>query len=198
MRAIVFDLDGTLVQFDRPYDRLLADAVESAGGEPTAERLEAYTDAFYSHFGACEPDPVRSAFADAVPGADAAALADALHRAELAASRPAPNAAADLERLAADHRIGVLTNGVSSWQRAKLEAVGLERYADAFVASYDAGAHKPAPEPFDLLERRLPAAEYAMVGDSDADVEGAVAAGWRAHRYDGGEFDALPDALEWP
>ena len=36
-----------------------------------------------------------------------------------------------------------------------------------------------------------------MVGDGDADVDGADRAGWAAHRYDGGGFGDLPDALEW-
>ena len=91
----------------------------------------------------------------------------------------------------------MLTDGVTEWQRAKLAASGLDRFFDAVVVSYAVGAHKPDPAPFAVAEKRLPADDYAMVGDSDADIDGAGRAGWATHRYDGGGFGDLPDALEW-
>jgi putative hydrolase of the HAD superfamily len=68
---------------------------------------------------------------------------------------------------------------------------------DDVVVSSEAGAHKPAPEPFELAERRVPADDYALVGDGNAGVEGAERAGWTAHRSNGDGFDALPAALSW-
>jgi putative hydrolase of the HAD superfamily len=91
----------------------------------------------------------------------------------------------------------VLTNGLSEWQHAKLSGHGLADVFDTFVASYEADAHKPAVEPFRLFEDRLPAERYAMVGDDAADVDGAAAAGWTGHRYDGSGFGDLPGAIDW-
>ena len=100
--------------------------------------------------------------------------------------------------IVADHyQILLKIRTVTEWQRAKLAASGLERFFDAVVVSYEVGAHKPDPAAFGVAEERLPADDYAMVGDSDADVDGADRAGWVAHRYDGGGFGDLPEALEW-
>lgn len=198
MRAIVFDLDGTLLEFDRPYDEVLAEAITAAGVQPTDATLETYFDAFAERFRACEPNPVRGAFAAIDVDVDPHSLAESLERHEAELCQPPENAAADLERLAGDgYVLGVLTNGVREWQLTKLRAAGLEECFDSVVASYDVGAHKPDPAPFERLEAELRADEYAMIGDSDADLEGASAVGWEAHRYSGGGFGDLPGAFGW-
>lgn len=190
MPAIWFDLDGTLLSFDAPYRELLADAVESVEGECREAWLDRYDEAFERAFAACEPDPVRRAFATF--GDDPERLAQALLHREIEAGRLPEDAAATLDRLGGDHALGVLTNGPPEWQRAKLRENDLAGYFDAVVASYEAGAHKPDAAPFDLAERRLSADEHVMVGDSESDVEGARAAGWTAVRYEGGAFEELP------
>lgn len=197
MRAVGFDLDGTLLHYTRDYQALLADAMRDVTGAAPSAALDRYEEAFFERFRALDPDPVERAFQDALPEANADALTDALLRREIEATAPPAGAAADLERLAARYRLGVLTNGLPEWQRAKLSAHGLMDVFDGFVASYEAAAHKPATEPFRLFEERLPAERYAMVGDDSADVDGAAAADWAACRYDGSGFGALPDAIDW-
>ncbi|WP_433628806.1 HAD family hydrolase [Halomicrococcus sp. NG-SE-24] len=197
MRAIFFDLDGTLVEFGRDYEDILADAIEAVADETPDGALEAYSDAFYANFTACKSDPIRRAFGETDVAADPEALADALRSHEVEACRTPDDADAALSRLAEEYELGVLTNGLREWQWEKFRASGLAEFFDAFVASYEAGAHKPDPAPFRLAEQRLPADEYAMVGDADADVEGARSAGWAAHRYDGDGFGDLPEALRW-
>jgi putative hydrolase of the HAD superfamily len=197
VRAIYFDLDGTLLHLARPYRDVLAGAFEAVAGEVREGWLDAYDEAFLDLFRACEPSPVRRAFAAVDCGGDPDALVAALRDREVEACRPPGNAGADLARLAETHRLGVLTNGVPEWQRRKLRENGLAGHFDAVVASYDVGAHKPDAAPFRAAEDRLPADAYAMVGDADADVDGARAAGWTAHRYDGGGFGDLPGAIEW-
>ena len=195
MRAIFFDLNDTLLRFIRPYEDLLADAFRDVHGEVEASWLETYDAAFFDALEAMEPGPYRRAFR--ATGHDPDPLVDALRERELSACEPPAGAEADLRRLSEGHRLGVLTNGVTEWQRAKLAASGLDRFFDAVVVSYEVGTHKPDPTPFRAAEKRLPADGYAMVGDSDADVDGADRAGWAAHRYDGGGFGDLPEALEW-
>ncbi|WP_224448466.1 HAD family hydrolase [Haloprofundus salilacus] len=197
MRAIFFDLDGTLLHFTRDYREVLRDAFADAAGEVPDGAVERYDETFYEAFERCEPDPVRRAFASCETTAEADALVDALLESEIATCRPPERAHEDLSRLAEEYALGVLTNGVPKWQRAKLRAHGLDDYFDVFVASYEAGAHKPDVAPFRLAEVRLPAEEYAMVGDADADIDGASAVGWVPHRYDDEGFGDLPAVLEW-
>ena len=195
-RAIVFDLDGTLLHYTRDFENVLSDAVAAVDETALEEVRRSYGDAFFERFEALESEPSRGAFAE-VCDADPDALAESLRQQELEMCQPHEDAAADLERLGREFRIGVLTNGVPEWQRHKLDAYGLDEHVDAFVASYEVGAHKPDVAPFHEVEDRLDADAYAMVGDDDADVEGARVAGWTAHRYDGDGFGDLPDAIEW-
>lgn len=225
MRAIVFDLDGTLLHYTREYRSVLAETFERVAGEVREEWLAAYDRTFFDLFEAHERDPVRRAFAAALeagaepgegsePRADAAdgveaapdaspdgatpdALVAALRERETAMCEPPDGTVADLDRLGDDHALAVLTNGLPAWQAHKLRACGLADHFDCVVTSYDVGAHKPDPTVFRAVEDRLDADAYAMVGDSDADVEGATNAGWAAYRYDGGGFGDLPDAIDW-
>ena len=88
-----------------------------------------------------------------------------------------------IETLAAlRHRwpIAVVTNGPTSFQRAKLERHGLAGLIDYLVTAEDAGARKPDPRIFVMAcERAGVAPEQAVhVGDSLAvDIVGAQAAG---------------------
>lgn len=197
MNAIIFDLDETLLSFTLEYRELLAKAFEDVEGRVTEERLEAYDEAFFDRFGRFEPDPVERAFATLDGCDDPTAYASALLEREIEHTRPPPTVHQDLERLGESFRLGVLTNGVPDWQRRKLAAHELDRHFDAVLTSYEVGAHKPDPEPFRALEARLPAEAYAMVGDHDADVDGARRTGWNAYRYEGGGFGDLPDVLGW-
>lgn len=80
-------------------------------------------------------------------------------------------------------RIAIVTNGPSGLQRAKLRAVDLEKAADVVVVSGEHGTHKPDPAIFALTLEALGVAadETLFVGDNQvADVGGARAAGLTA------------------
>lgn len=195
MNAIVFDLDGTLLEFSCEYDQLLAETFRAVEGECRDGWPRAYSEAFFERFSACEPNPVEGAFGTI--SETPTALAETLHEREVEAAEPPEGTRTALERLAGEYKVGVLTNGMREWQLGKLRGNGLAEYVDTVVASYEAGAHKPASEPFELLESRLPADAYAMVGDADADIDGATRVGWTHQRYHGQEFDEIPAAIVW-
>lgn len=201
MRAIYFDLDGTLLQNQVSIAEGIAAAFEAVAGESHDRWLDAYNEGFLERFRECEPAPYRGgvqrlrAETDYDYGVEE--TVGALLDAEIEGMAPTTDAAGTLSGLGEDYRVGVLTNGVPEYQRAKLGAFGLLEHVDAVVTAYEAGAHKPAAAPFDLAERRLPADEYALVGDADDDVEGAQNAGWAAVRYDGGPLPDAPRELGW-
>ncbi len=76
-------------------------------------------------------------------------------------------------------RTAIVTNGPSSYQRGKLAAVGVEGF-DAVIVSGEVGVAKPLAEIFTaaLTSLRVPAADAWHVGDNQtADVAGAREAG---------------------
>lgn len=197
MRALIFDLDGTLLQLDRSYESILSTAFEAASGRVENRWLETYGEAFADVFAAQEPDPARIAFeATDAPG-DPTTFATHLHEAEIAASTLPEHAHSDLKGLTDRFSLGILTNGPDDWQRAKLDAQDLRGIFDAVVTSYEAGGHKPDPAPYHAVESKLNADAYAMIGDSDSDIDGADSVGWQSVRYTGQRFETIPDRLPW-
>lgn len=80
-------------------------------------------------------------------------------------------------------KLGVITNGPSVMQRRKLAMLGLEHAFDAVVVSGDEGVAKPDAEIFRraLLRCGVEAHEALFVGDHPvADIDGAHRAGLRA------------------
>lgn len=196
-RAIFFDLDGTLVELRQEYREVLAETFTAVEGDVRDEWIQQYTERFFALFEACEPDPATRAFADIGSCSDPERLAEELREREIASCQPPAGVHDDLKRLAADHALGVLTNGFPEWQRAKLREHDLVRHFDTVVTSYEAGAHKPDEAPYRTAERRLPAEAYAMIGDSDADVTGGRNAGWTTYRHSGSGFSDVPAVLGW-
>ncbi|WP_330350392.1 HAD-IA family hydrolase [Streptomyces sp. NBC_00582] len=171
LQAVLFDMDGTLVD----TERLWWEAVERVAGRALTE--------------ADQPEvlgrPVEhtAAWLAAATGRPAADLADTLHREFADRVRadivPRPGALALLDALARD---GVPTALVTASPRAVadtvLEALGAHRFAISVTAD-DTAHTKPAPDPYLAACRALgvhPAACVA-VEDTETGVASAEAAG---------------------
>lgn len=191
--AIFFDCDGTLVRFERSYADLLRDVFESEIGGMSDSLLGAYDEAFTVAFDALEPEPVRRGMEAVVTASgaegDPDAMVTALQAAEHEHTTVPEGTRESLDALRESNRLGVLTNGVGDWQREKLAAHDLLPYFETVVSSYDVGAHKPDPAPFEEARWRIDAERHVMVGDSDSDIEGARNTGFVPVRV-GDEEDA--------
>ncbi|THV26681.1 HAD family hydrolase [Glycomyces paridis] len=111
------------------------------------------------------------------------------YRARRAGMRAAfPDAGPVLRKLAADHRLGVVSNSAEDHQRRKLDAVGLLGFfGDRIVCSDRHGAAKPAPSIFlaGCAALALAPHEVAYVGDKyDLDALGSHRAGLHAYWLD--------------
>jgi putative hydrolase of the HAD superfamily len=189
--AVTIDAYGTLVELDDPVPRLRL-ALRARGVERSEELVAAAFAAevaYYvprSHEGRdeatlallrrdCAGVFLAAAEADVDPGSFAADFVGSL------VFRPLAGAADACGRLrAAGLRLAV----VSNWDvglHEHLARLGLAELLDAVVTSAEAGAPKPARAIWELALERLGAGPAAAVhvGDSEADAEGARAAGLR-------------------
>jgi putative hydrolase of the HAD superfamily len=188
--AVLFDVDGTLCRYRRPGGELLSIAFDRVGVEPFFD-VEAYHER-YPEFLATTDDTAtlrEECFAalaaergrDPADGRRVAAAFEAErdHR----DVRPLPGATEAVERLAADHRLGVVTNGGPSMQRRKLEGLGIDDAFETLVFAGYGTAPKPDPAPFEraLDTLAIDPDRAVHVGNSiGSDVVGARAAGIRA------------------
>ncbi|XP_054655125.1 N-acylneuraminate-9-phosphatase [Dunckerocampus dactyliophorus] len=100
-----------------------------------------------------------------------------------------------LKQLRKRYKLLLLTNGNAQTQREKVEAVGCERFFDAVVVGGDYAEQKPFPSIFrlcfDLLQ--VEARDCIMVGDSlDTDIQGGFSAQVRATIWINSTGDEVP------
>lgn len=91
------------------------------------------------------------------------------------------------------YKLGIITNGTTSAQLAKIELTGLDRLVDTYLISEKEQIRKPEPEIFLRAARRLDVAttECVFIGDNpQADVVGAQQVGMKAIWFNG--------HLPWP
>lgn len=170
MRAVFFDLDGTLVELPDDFAGLFEAALADCGASAGVERTEFYTEAFFEYLGECHPEPYRMAMADLREAYDLApsaeALADAYAEREARATDLGPGVRETLDALdSSDTALGVLTNGGARAQRRKLAHHGVADHFDSVVVSGDVGAGKPDPAVFAAAKAAVPADEYVFVAD---------------------------------
>lgn len=102
-----------------------------------------------------------------------------------AAARLAPGVRQSLTRVAAQYKLGLVSNGTSVTQRAKLQALCLDTLLDPIVISEEVGLRKPDAKIFELAIAgwSIAPASVLFVGDDPiSDIAGASAAGLRTLR----------------
>ena len=194
IRAILFDTDGTLLDFQRTwgpathtvltklsngdaaaFDRLVAaslyDAAERrllSGSPVVIETTYGYGKLWAQALGV----PVTPEFIDRI---DALFFQETLDH-----LTPMGDVAALLSQFRVrGYRLGLMTNDADANTRAQLRQLGLDALLE-FVAAYDSGyGHKPDPEPVLAFAKfaNVAPGEVAVVGDSEHDLGAARAAG---------------------
>jgi putative hydrolase of the HAD superfamily len=198
-RAVLVDLDDTILDDSSCVEGCWADACAEAGIRTSGLDVAALRAEIRSHadqwwrdmsrnqrgrldLRAATREIVREVFERL--GYDGALAADvANHYRDLREERVTafPGAIETLAWLREYHvRLGLMTNGSSSGQRAKIERFGLAQYFDHILIEGEFGCGKPDPKVFSCLLAALGAQgdEAWAVGDNiEADVFGAMDAG---------------------
>ncbi len=189
--TVLLDLDHTLMDSDASEIAAFAETVRSIGLEPTDALFDSYTTINRALWVAVErgeitPNDLRvtrfERFSAAVGvDADPEQLAVAFTTGLGNNGELYPGAKAALEALAANHRLALVTNGLSEVQRARIERLDLGRFFDAVVISAEIGSSKPGTEIFDVTFDQLGVSDWKsalMVGDSlTSDIQGGSNAG---------------------
>ena len=184
---ILFDLDDTL--FDFPAPQALEAALAHYSVTLTPEMLADYQQlnhALWEQYNAGLIDAQtlkRERFRDLAPrlGVEPLVLNQTFFDAILARSVPLNGVELTLRQLQGKVGMGIITNGFSDIQYARLQHSGLEDCFDFVLISEELGINKPDPRIFHSALERMPgvaAHNVLMVGDNPkTDVAGAAGVG---------------------
>ena len=188
VQAVVFDLDGTLLDRRRSFEGFVRDQWERFVHVLQAIRREQYVQTLIEN----DRDgyaPRNELFTGTIaqfdlPAALATTLLDDYRAAFPSACLLFPDAAPTLSSLRASGRkLGLITNGSVRMQSAKLACLALSPMFDTILISDAEGISKPNRQIFERALERLNVtpAHAVFVGDHPhVDVAGARGAGMRA------------------
>jgi HAD superfamily hydrolase (TIGR01509 family) len=193
-RAIVFDLDGVIVDTEEAWDRERRAYVAAHGGTWRAgatEAMQGMSSAEWSHFLRAELG------ADGEPAAISRAVAAGVV-AEVRRELPLlPGAVEAVSALAKSYTLALASSANREVIDAVLDAAGItERFA-ATVSSEEVARGKPAPDVYLEAARRIgaDARDCAAVEDSSNGLRAAHAAGMVVIATPNHAFPPAPDAL---
>jgi HAD superfamily hydrolase (TIGR01509 family) len=178
IEAVVFDLDGVLIQSEEVWDDVREQFVRERGGRYDAEIQRAM-------MGMSSPEWSRYLHEDAGVADDPDAINAEVVRRLLSAYRDRlpliPGALDAVRRLADRFPLGIASSSNRELIDAVLEAAGLAALFAATVSSEEVAHGKPAPDVYLEAARRLGIApeRCAAVEDSHGGIRSAKNAGMR-------------------
>jgi len=189
IKAVLFDLDNTLIDFMTMKRKSCEAAVEAMVAAGLKEKKSTVTEILFELYDkhGIEYGMIFQELLKKLMGkVDYRILAEgivAYRRAQASYMRPYPNAKKTLIALrSAGIRLGIVSDApsVNAWIR--LVELGIQDFFDAIVTFHDTGERKPSPLPFRMALDRLGVSpgECLFVGDwVERDIAGAKALGMK-------------------
>lgn len=210
-RFLLFDADGTLLDFDQDMDKAFRATYRACFGDQrpfSQELLDCYEQCNTRWWaklerGECtKPELVVARFRDFLAETGLTGEPEKINQEYFKnlgqGGAVYPGALELIRDLSKSYELYIVTNGNAVTQRTRLEHSGLMNYVKTYFVSEDAGAAKPDPRYFDYVFSRIPSFEKdraLLLGDSlTSDMLGAQNAGLDSLWYapHGGE---LPEGL---
>ncbi|MFJ6412399.1 HAD family hydrolase [Terribacillus saccharophilus] len=203
MKAILFDLDGTIHDRHTTLQRFLADQFQRFQSELAGVSESDFTAAFLEldQNGYVEKPVVYHALLSRFSldmSMEPVLTADYFDNvAQFAVAFP--EALETLQELSMSYTLGIVTNGPALLQQQVIEQLGLYWHCQSLVISEAVGLRKPDPAIFEmaLLEVEAAASEAVFVGDhAEVDVAGSRNAGLQPVFF-GGKLEGVPSFSDW-
>lgn len=210
--AILWDVDGTLLDFAYSQQYALRKCFAAIGREITEEEIELYArinDDYWKRLELGEitkkellPGRFAALFsALGISGVDVSAFCGEYQTALGSVYSFLDDSLTICRKLRTHIKQYVITNGVASTQYNKLKLSGLAELMDGIFISEEIGHHKPEGEFFDYCLNRLEEKDkrrVLVVGDSlSSDIKGGIRAGiptcWYNRTGSGNNTEYIPD-----
>lgn len=189
VKAVVFDLDNTLVDFmamKRQAVDAAIGAMMDAGLNLTYDQVKDRIDVIYAELGIEYQKVFDKLLEDVLGRVDPRIISAgiiAYRRAREAALKPYPHVTATLMHLNRQGlKLGILSDAPTREAWLRLCFINFHHFFDHVVTFDDTGERKPSPKPFRLILERLQVepSEAIMVGDwAERDLAGARNVGMR-------------------
>jgi HAD superfamily hydrolase (TIGR01509 family) len=192
--AVVFDLDGLLIQTEEIWDAVREALARERGGRYTPEAQRAMMGMSAPEWSAYMHDVVG------VPDAPDTINAEVVRRMEQRYREHLPlipGAREAVERMAARWPLGVASSSNRPLIDAVLDLAGLREFFRATVSSEEVASGKPAPDVYLEAARRLDVdpSRAVAVEDSHSGIRSAKAAGMRVIAIPNPTFPPDEEAL---
>ena len=194
MRAVIFDLDGVLVDSEQTWDEVRRAVIAAHGGRWTPEATRAMqgmnTPEWASYL-------VEQLGAELSPDRIAEVVIDEMVRRYAARPPILPHAEATVRAIAQRCPVAIASSSPPVLINAFLAATDLTRLVPVAVSSEQVPAGKPAPDVYLAAARQLgvPAESCVAVEDSTNGLRAALAAGMTVVALPNPHFPPDPDVL---
>ena len=192
IEAVVFDLDGVLVDSEQVWDQARRDVVAAHGGTWTDSATRDMLGMSSPEWSAylverlgvqLTPEEVNQAVVEAM-------LANYRKRLPLL-----PGAREAVERIGGRYPLGLASSSNRPVIDLVLERMGVADRFKATVSSEEVARGKPAPDVYEEVVRRLGVSKAAAIEDSEAGIRSAHAAGLRVIAIPNPHFPPSDEAL---
>lgn len=194
IKAVLFDLDGVLVDSFYAWFHQFQDVLRHFGFEPISEAV------FRHHWGRSTKDDVNTF----MPGVGVEAVRKYFHDhydEYMPYLKITPHAHEVLQELKhLQLRLGCVTNSHQKIVRCILAYLHMDESFDAVITADDVRRPKPAPDMIIQICKRLNVTpkHTVFIGDTETDTRAGIAAGCRVIGYRRGEGERVMDLTELP